>query len=634
MSTPGPGHDERTRPRYLLLASVGALGIVYGDIGTSPLYAFRESFLASGGLVVDRNHVLGILSLMIWALVLVVSVKYLLFVMRADNHGEGGILALTALVAPPGDERRSRLRWGLVAFGLFGTALLYGDGIITPAISVLSAVEGLEIAAPGVEPYVVPIAAVILVGLFSIQRRGTATVGALFGPVMIVWFSVLAALGAIRVFDDLGVLAAFNPVYAARFFFDDPSRAFLAIGAVFLVVTGSEALYADMGHFGKRPIRLGWFVVVFPALLLNYLGQGALLISDPSAIDNPFYRMPPSWAVIPLAVLATMATVIASQALISGAYSLTMQAVQLGYLPRMKIDHTSPREFGQVYISTVNTALMVACVGLVFAFRSASNLAAAYGVAVTTTMVITSVLLYLVMRERWNWGRPLAGLITAGFLLVDLLFFSANILKVPAGGWFPLLVAAIVFIAMTTWKAGRRALAERLRRGELPIERFIGSIAEHPQIRVPGTAAYLFSVPGETPPALLANLRHNEVLHETVLLVSVQTMDMPRVPKPRRVTIHQLGEGFYQLILHFGFMDPPDVPQALYEIVVGDFGVDLTDTTYFLGKETVLPVGEDTHLARWRARLYGLMHRNASSAAQWFELPPGQVIEVGTHVEL
>jgi KUP system potassium uptake protein len=569
----------------------------------------------------------------VWALVLVVSVKYLVFVMRADNHGEGGILALTALVAPPQQERRNRIRWGFVALGLFGTALLYGDGIITPAISVLSAVEGFEVAAPGVEPYVVPIAAAILVALFSIQRRGTATVGALFGPVMIVWFSVLALLGIGHVVQDPSVLAAFDPRHAVRFFFDDPGRAFLAIGAVFLVVTGSEALYADMGHFGKRPIRIGWFGLVFPALVANYLGQGALLISDPGAIDNPFYRMPPSWAVVPLAILATMATVIASQALISGAYSLTMQAVQLGYLPRVRIDHTSSREIGQVYISSVNTALMVACVALVFAFRSSSNLAAAYGVAVTTTMVITSLLLFIVMRERWKWNLGVSVAITAGFLAVDFIFFAANILKVPAGGWFPLLVAGVVFVLMSTWKEGRRLLRERLRRGELPIERFIGSIAEHPQQRVPGTAVYLFSEPGETPPALLANLRHNEVIHETVLLVSVQTMDVPRVPRPRRVTLHELGEGFHELILHFGFMDEPDVPRALSELVVGDFGVDLTETTYVLGKETVLPAVRGGGMVRWRAHLYGFMHRNASSASQWFELPPDQVIEVGTHVE-
>jgi KUP system potassium uptake protein len=420
--------------RYLLMLSVGALGIVYGDIGTSPLYAFRESFRAAEGLLVNETSVFGILSLTFWALVLVVSFKYLMFVMRADNHGEGGVLALTALLVPRRKAPTVGLRWALILLGLFGTALLYGDGMITPAISVLSAVEGLSVATPALESYVIPIAVVILVALFSIQRAGTATVGAIFGPVMIVWFTVLAVLGLYHVLQEPGILGAVNPIYAARFIASDPGRAFLTMGSVFLVVTGSESLYADMGHFGKRPIRLGWFAVVFPALLLNYFGQGALLLNNPAAADNPFFRMPPGWAVFPLAILAMMATVIASQALISGVYSLTMQAVQLGYLPRFDIDHTSPREIGQIYIGTINWGLMVACVGLVVAFGTSSNLAAAYGVAVTTTMVITTILLFFVMRERWNWSLPVAGSLTALFLIVDVAFFSANIVKVPAGG--------------------------------------------------------------------------------------------------------------------------------------------------------------------------------------------------------
>ena len=618
--------------RYLLVMSVGALGVVYGDIGTSPLYAFRESFHAAEGLVVDRASVLGVLSLMFWALVLVVSVKYLVFVVRADNHGEGGILALTALIVPSSKAPTVGLRWGLILLGLFGTALLYGDGIITPAISVLSAVEGIEVAAPGLEPYVVPIAVAILIALFSIQRAGTATVGAIFGPVMIVWFTVLAVLGAFHVVQDPGVLAAVNPVHAGRFIVANPRLAFLALGAIFLVVTGSEALYADMGHFGKRPIRIGWYTVVFPALLLNYFGQGAMLIADPENIDNPFFRMSPAWAVLPMVILATMATVIASQALITGAYSLTMQAVQLGYLPRFGIDHTSPREIGQVYIAAINWGLMIACVGLVLAFRSSSNLAAAYGVAVTTTMVITTILLYYVMRERWRWSPFLAGSLTVVFLIVDVAFFAANIVKVPAGGWFPLVVGAAVFTAMTTWKTGRRRLTTALRRGELPIERFIGSIAAHPQLRVPGTAVYLFPDPGVTPPALLANLRHNEVLHETVVLVAVQTSSVPRVPQVRRSTVHDLGEGFAQVVLHFGFMDEPDVPRALINIVDPEFGFDPEDATYFVGRETI--INRSRGIERARSALYGAMHRNASSAVQYFSLPPSQVIEIGKQVAL
>jgi KUP system potassium uptake protein len=618
--------------RYLLMLSVGALGIVYGDIGTSPLYAFRESFHAAEDLAVTRASVLGVLSLMFWALVLIVSVKYLMFVMRADNHGEGGILALTALIVPRRKQPTVGLRWTLILLGLFGTALLYGDGIITPAISVLSAVEGVEIAAPALEPYVVPLAVGILIALFSIQRAGTSVVGAIFGPVMIVWFTVLAILGGYHVLQDPGVLSALNPAHGVRLIGDVPSQAFLALGSIFLVVTGAEALYADMGHFGKRPIRLGWYSVVFPALLLNYFGQGAMLMSDPTAIDNPFFRMPPEWAVIPLVILATMATVIASQALISGVYSLTMQAVQLGYLPRFDIDHTSPREIGQIYIGTINWGMAVACVGLVLAFRSSSNLAAAYGVAVTTTMVITTILLYFLMRTRWNWSAWTAGALTALFLIVDVSFFAANIVKIPAGGWFPIVVGLALFLVMTTWKTGRRRLTAALKRGELPIERFIGSITTHPQVRVPGTAVYLFPDPGITPPALLANLRHNEVLHETVVLVSVQTSSVPRVQQVKRATVHDLGEGFVQVVLHFGFMDEPDVPRALANIVDPEFGFDPDDSTFFIGRETI--VNKSRGIGRARAALYALMHRNASSPVQFFSLPPGQVIEIGKQVAL
>ena len=631
-----PPHSsaDQGRGRYLLLLSLGALGIVYGDIGTSPLYAFRESFHAAGDLAVDTESVFGILSLMFWALVLIVSIKYLIFVMRADNHGEGGILALTALLVPPHKAKVQNGKRVLIMLGLFGTALLYGDGIITPAISVLSAVEGLEIAAPGLGDYVIPIAVGILIALFSIQRRGTATVGAIFGPVMIVWFAVLATLGAGYVIANPSILGAVSPIHALDFLVDTPTAAFHALGAVFLVVTGSEALYADMGHFGRRPIRLGWYAVVFPALLLNYFGQGALLIANPGAVDNPFFRMPPGWAVLPLVVLATMATVIASQALISGAYSLTMQAVQLGYLPRLKIDHTSPREYGQIYVSSINWALMISCVGLVVTFGSSSRLAAAYGVAVTTTMVITALLLYFVMRERWGWRKSTAVSLTAVFLLIDLAFFAANIVKVPVGGWFPLVVGVIVFTIMITWKSGKLRIARETRRGELPVERFIGSISTHPQTRVRGTAVYMFPEPGTTPPALLANLKHNGVLHETVVLVAVRTAGKPKVPQAKRATVHALGEGFFQVVLTFGFLEPPKVPQALENIVDHEFGVHHPEeTTYFLGRESVVNLAEG-EMRGWRTALFAFMYRNASSAGQYFGLESQRVVELGTRVRM
>jgi KUP system potassium uptake protein len=625
--------EERRGSKYLLITSLGALGVVFGDIGTSPLYAFRESFLAAEGLAVTDETVFGILSLMFWSLVLVVSIKYLLFVLRADNHGEGGILALTALAVDRRFKQVKSRRTAILLVGLFGTALLYGDGVITPAISVLSAVEGLGVIAPDLESFVTPVAAGIIVALFLIQRQGTARVGALFGPVMIVWFTTIAGLGIVEILNHPRILAAASPVYAASFVAQFPAMAFLALGAVFLVVTGSEALYADMGHFGRRPIRLAWLVLVFPALLLNYFGQGALLVLEPEAIQNPFYALAPEWGRIPLVVLATMATVIASQALISGAFSLTQQAIQLGYLPRMNVDHTSPREIGQVYLGAVNYLLMVLCVGVVFAFGSSSNLAAAYGVAVTTTMVITSALLYVVMRRRWGWSPFVASSVTGVFLLVDLLFFAANIIKVPEGGWFPLAVGLAVLSVMVTWKTGRSHLTARIRSGELTTERFIGSIATHPQRRVPGTAVYLFSNLGATPPPLLANLRHNEVLHETVVIVTVQWAAVPRVHRAKRATVHDLGEGFFQILLRYGFMETPEVQTALTHITTAEFGFDPDDAIYFIGNETVIP-REGFSPRAFRDRFFALMHRNATSPVRFFGLPAERVIEVGIQVEM
>ncbi len=625
--------EDKRGSKYLLITSLGALGVVFGDIGTSPLYAFRETFLVAEGLVVDPSTVYGILSLMFWSLILVVSIKYLAFVMRADNEGEGGIMALAALATDNRIKMGKRSRGTLLLVGLFGTALLYGDGVITPAISVLSAVEGLEVVAPHLESFVTPIAALIIIALFVIQRAGTAKVGAAFGPVMIVWFSTLAVLGVAQILNHPRIVTAVNPLYAIDFVRMHPKLSFLALGAVFLVVTGSEALYADMGHFGRRPIRLAWTVLVLPALLLNYFGQGALLIADPATIENPFYTLAPEWALIPLIVLATMATVIASQALISGAFSLTLQAVQLGYLPRLKIDHTSPREIGQIYIGTVNYLLMFTCIAVVFAFGSATSLAAAYGVAVTTTMVITTILLYVVMRRRWNWNPVFAAALTSAFLFVDLAFFGANILKVRDGGWFPLAVGVIVLLVMVTWQSGRARLRTRMRKGELSIERFIGSITEHPQDRIAGTAVYLYSQVGATPPALLTNMRHNGVLHETVLLVSIQWANVPRVLRVARSTVHSLGEGFYQVLLRYGFMERTDVPRALADITMVDFGFDPTDAVYLVGKETIVPTRANIFM-RLRDKLFALMQRNARSAAEFFGLPIDDVIEVGSVLQL
>lgn len=633
---PNRRHGAHARPegRYLAYLALGALGVVYGDIGTSPLYAFRESLHPGHGITTQESSILGVLSLIFWSLIIVISVKYLVFVMRADNNGEGGILALTALI---GAKSRVMLpgtqRWTLVMMGLFGTALLYGDGIITPAISVLSAVEGLEVVTPFFEPYVVPITIVILVALFAIQSRGTERVGRVFGPVTLIWFIVIGLLGLTWIVRQPGVLVAVSPYYALEFFWLNGWRGFLVLGSVFLVVTGGEALYADMGHFGRLPIRLAWFVVVLPALLLNYFGQGALLLQHPEAIENPFFQMAPAWALLPLVVLATSATVIASQALITGAFSLTMQAVQLGYLPRVSIAHTSAEEIGQIYISSINWALMVACVALVLAFRSSSNLAAAYGVAVTTTMVITTILLYRVENKRWHWARPAAIISTAFFLVIDLAFWGANLLKIPAGGWFPLVIGAAVFIAMTTWRRGRTILGQRLRAGTPVLGDFIERVDYDHLARVPGAAVFMYSDPNGTPPALVQNLRHNKVLHEQVILLSLSTTETPHVPRSERMFVEDMGKGFYRMTLNYGFMETPNVPRDIAH--AADFGLplDLADVSFFLGSERIF-ASDVPGMALWRERLFVIMSRNATSAANFFGLPPDRVVELGTQVEI
>jgi KUP system potassium uptake protein len=627
-------NESASKPhrQRLIMLSLGALGVVYGDIGTSPLYALRESFRDAYGIPVTPLNVLGVLSLIFWALILVISVKYLGFVMRADNRGEGGILALTSLVTPL-SVKRGGGRWVLILLGLFGTALLYGDGMITPAISVLSAVEGLEVVTPVFAPYVLPLTVLILVVLFLIQHRGTGTVGKLFGPVILFWFLTLATLGVAQIVREPSVLDALSPLYGLSFFVRNTGRGFLVLGSIFLVVTGGEALYADMGHFGKRPIRLAWFTLVLPALLLNYFGQGALIIGTPEAIDQPFYRMVPTWGRYPAVVLATAATVIASQALISGAFSLSMQAVQLGYSPRLAIDHTSAQAIGQVYVPAVNWALMVACIGLVLTFRSSSNLAAAYGIAVTMTMVITAVLLFVVAQEQWQWNRLSALVLCGGFLVIDGAFFAANLFKIPQGGWFPLVVGALVFTLMTTWKRGRETLAATLRVGDIPAGTFIRSIMENPQTRVPGTAVFLHSRPGSVPPALIANLKHNHVLHERVVFLAAVTEDVPYVHSIRRVEVQPFDAGFYQLTLHVGFMEEANIPRMLADMTTNELSFEPLDTLYFLGRETLV-VTEKPGMSVWRAHLFALMARNARSATSFFCIPSDRAIEVGVQVAL
>ena len=610
-----------------LALAVGALGVVFGDIGTSPLYAFRESF-EHQHLAVDRTNALGLASLAFWALLIIISIKYLALVMRAENHGEGGILALTALVMPKTTSSRGTA--ALVILGVFGTALLYGDGMITPAISVLSAVEGFGVASKAFDDYVIPLACGILVVLFLVQRRGTGGIGRVFGPVMVVWFTVLGVLGLTQIVQGPSVLKAVNPIYIVSFFSAEPLKAFLALGSIFLVVTGGEALYADMGHFGRRSIALVWYSLVLPGLLLCYFGQAALLIREPEALENPFYRMAPEWAVLPLAILATMASVIASQALISGAFSLTVQAVQLDYLPRVKVSHTSGAHRGQVYVPLVNWALMVGCVGLVLGFRTSSNLAAAYGIAVTTTMVITSILFYVVARRHWGWSVVKAALVVAPILLVDSAFLAANIPKIPEGGWFPLLVAAGLLIQMATWRRGRQLVAARIGRGRALDE----VLHEHAHLaRVEGTAVFLFRDLGKAPPALVNNIRHNKVLHEHTLIVCVKTLDAPWVPPAERAEVTEIEGGVHQVLLRFGFMEEPDVPVALQELAATGLPFDPEQATYFVGRESVLS-GDEEGMHPALEHLFGILNRGADSAARFFNLPTERVFEVGTRVEI
>jgi len=621
---PGPG-PAQPGSKQLLVLSVAALGVVFGDIGTSPLYAMRECFHGPHGIAATPANVLGVLSLIVWSLLIVISLKYLVFILRADNRGEGGILALSTLV--------SRVRPGaaLTLLGLFGAALLYADGMITPAISVLSAVEGLQVKAPNLEPFVVPITVAILIGLFLMQSRGTASVGALFGPVTLVWFIVIAGLGAAQIARAPEVFAALLPTHGLAFLLHHGWQGIVILGAVFLVVTGGEALYADIGHFGIRPIRLVWFALVLPALVLNYLGQGALLLRNPAAAGNPFFALAPDWAVYPLVLLASAAAVIASQALITGAFSLTMQAVQLGFTPRLSIRHTSASAKGQIYLPLVNWVLMFSCIALVLSFQSSSNLAAAYGVAITSTMLITTVLFYVIARWQWHWPAALAGGSAGLFLAVDLAFLVPNFMKVTHGGWFPLLVGAVIFYLMWTWRRGRALLAQRMKDRALPLSALLEDVRRTSPVRVAGTAFFMSGNPTGTPPALLHNLRHNKVLHDRVVILNVRTDDIPHLPLDERLSIDCLDLGFWRMTMRFGFMDEPDVPEQLRRISSPEFEFDPMKSSFFLGRETILPPSGRRGPSQ---ALFAWMSQNARAATSFFRLPPNSVVELGAQVEI
>jgi KUP system potassium uptake protein len=618
----------------LAAMSLAALGVVYGDIGTSPLYALRSCFSLHGGVAPTTDNVLGLLSLIFWSLILIVSGKYLMLVMRADNRGEGGILSLLALAVPVRAQTSPRKTiWLLTTLGVCGAAFLYGEGLITPAISVLSAVEGLEVAAPALKSFVIPVTVALLIGLFSMQRIGTGSVGSIFGWVMLLWFGTLATLGVVQIWKSPEVFRAINPMYGWNFLAANGLSGFHQLGAVFLVLTGVEALYADMGHFGKKPIRTAWFSLVLPALFLNYLGQGALVLNDPDTASNPFFRMAPEWALYPLVFLASAAAIIASQALISGAFSLTMQAVQLGYLPRLSIEHTSSSTRGQIYMPWINWGLMVGSIGLVIGFGNSDGLAAAYGLSVVLTMCITTILLFVVSQRLWNWSLPRALMTCAFFLGIELVFLSANVAKIAHGGWFPLLIGAIGFTIMATWKTGRARLRLRLINSLLPIEDFLRDVTESKPHRVPGTAIFLAGNPDGAPAALTHNFKHNKILHKRVVLLTVLIEEIPYVESERRVSVTELGEGFYRVIGRYGFMEEPNAPELLKLCKPLGLNFREMETTFFLSRETIIS-SERRGLARWRKRLFGLLSRNAQPANAYFRLPPNRVVELGLQVEI
>ncbi|NML04555.1 potassium transporter Kup [Sphingomonas sp. G-3-2-10] len=623
-----PGHDHSQDG--LIKLAVGAIGIVFGDIGTSPLYAFRETFAGHHPLALDELHIMGVISLMFWSMMIVVTLKYVTIIMRADNKGEGGSLALLALI----NSKSGQKKWtaGIVLLGVFATALFYGDSMITPAVSVLSAVEGLAIAAPGFGGLIVPISVAIMVLLFSIQSTGTARVGAFFGPIMLLYFASIAALGVMSFIQTPEILWALDPRHAVMFFVDDPLAAFLALGSVVLAVTGAEALYADMGHFGRKPIRVSWLWFVLPALMCNYMGQGALLMRDVSAINSPFYNLAPQALQLPMVALATMAAIIASQAVISGAFSVTQQAIQLGFIPRLRIEHTSASTAGQIYIPLVNWALMVMVILLVLSFQTSSNLTAAYGIAVTGAMLIDNCLLAVVLLTLWGWRKRYAIPVLALFFAVDLAYFAANLTKVPDGGWFPLLIGFVIFTLLTTWAKGRKLMIERLRESAMPIKIFIESAANSAS-RVQGTAVFMTSTPDGVPHALLHNLKHNKVLHERVILLTVKITDSPFVPDENRIHLDDLGKGFHRMVLKYGFMQEADVPAALKMVSQCGAEFKMMDTSFFLARQTLLPSSKPG-MAVWREKLFAWMLRNAESAMEFFRLPTNRVVELGSQVEI
>ncbi|MDF0541638.1 potassium transporter Kup [Sphingobium sp. H39-3-25] len=620
------GHGEGT-----LKLAVGAIGIVFGDIGTSPLYAFRETFAGHHHLTLDPDHILGVISLMFWSMMLVVTLKYVSIIMRADNKGEGGSLALLALIS--GQTRTRRWSSGIILLGVFATSLFYGDSMITPAVSVLSAVEGLAVYNHGLAPLIVPIAVVILVGLFWIQSAGTNRVAALFGPIMLTYFVVISTLGVISIVKTPGILFAFNPYWAVMFFVTDPLPAFLALGSVVLAVTGAEALYADMGHFGRNPIRISWLFFVLPALMMNYMGQGALLFREGAvALHSPFYNLAPSWFQLPLIGIATLAAIIASQAVISGAFSVTQQAIQLGFMPRLRIAHTSAATAGQIYIPLINWGLMVMVIILVLSFRTSSNLTAAYGIAVTGAMFIDNVLLTVLLFRLWKWSKLWAVPLLVIFYFVDGAYLAANLTKIPAGGWFPLFIGFVIFTLLTTWSRGRKLMIDRMRESAMPIPVFVASAANS-AVRVAGTAVFMTSTPDGVPHALLHNLKHNKVLHERVILLTVKIMDVPAVEQDGRCKLEDLGRGFFRLVLYYGFMQEPDVPAALKSLTGCGQSFKMMDTSFFLARQTLLPSSRPG-MPIWREKLFAWMLRNAESAMEFFRLPTNRVVELGSQVEI
>ena len=629
VSADAPTHEIHKQPFWVL--SLGSIGVVYGDIGTSPLYALKESLsAASAGGSLTQEMVLGVISLMLWALTIIVTFKYVLLVMRADNHGEGGTLTLMALL----QSVMGRRFYVISLMGMAGAALFYGDAVITPAISVLSAIEGLKLVAPSFEPYVLPLSMFVIIGLFAVQSKGTGTVAAWFGPIMMVWFAVIAWGGLVHVFDDPRIFASLNPVYGVQFLLHHGHAGLLALGAVFLTVTGAEALYADMGHFGRSPIRLAWLFVVFPCLTLNYLGQGALLLLHPEKLENPFFLLFPEWALLPMVLLATVATVIASQAVISGAYSLTQQAIQLGLLPRMEIRRTSESEKGQIYIPRVNWLLLVAVLYLVFAFKSSSALASAYGIAVTGTMVITSVMAFFVMWKCWYWNPWLAAIVIVPFITVDAIFLMANLLKIFEGGWIPLAIGALLMMLMVTWKDGTKLLHEKTKRDDIPLRSFIQTVLNSSSTqKVAGTAVFLTGHPASTPTSLLHNLKHNKVLHQNNVILNIVTADTPRVPETERASVEALNDRFTQVTLKFGYMEHPNVPKELAACKRLGLNFDVMQTSFFLSRRSLRAAAQSA-MPKWQGRLFISLARFSDDASRYFRIPSGRAVEVGTQITI